>query len=222
MNMLLFAAVILDPRFRMKFVKFIFKNYYNFVEGDCKSIKVTDTLTSSYNHYKNYIVGTSCETVEDKADVLSEVSAMDTSDVWQSQWEKFLEKENDNIDDKFDLDKYLEDNVEKIKDFNILTWWKASSERYPVVSRITRDMLVIPTSTVASESIFSTGDRILDCYQSSLSPKTTEAIIRTQQWLHSASTECKIEDLLQEMQNLEIAEKSIFYNLLVVYFFFFC
>ncbi|KAH0781586.1 hypothetical protein KY290_001184 [Solanum tuberosum] len=208
MNMLLFVAVVLDPRFKMKYVKFIFKNYYNSVEGCSKSTKVTDTLTSLYNHYKNSIVGTSCETVGDQTDAVSEVSVMDTSDVWQSQWEKFLEKENNNVDDKSDLDKYLEDDVEKIKDFNILTWWKASSERYPIVSRIARDILVIPTSTVASESVFSTGGRILDCYRSSLSPKTAEALVCSQQWLRSASTECKIEDLLQEMQNLEIVEKE--------------
>ncbi|KAH0782042.1 hypothetical protein KY290_001640 [Solanum tuberosum] len=208
MNMLLFVAVVLDPRFKMKYVKFIFKNYYNSVEGCSKSTKVTDTLTSLYNHYKNSIVGTSCETVGDQTDAVSEVSALDTSDVWQSQWEKFLEKENNNVDDKSDLDKYLEDDVEKIKDFNILTWWKASSERYPIVSRIARDILAIPTSTVASESVFSTGGRILDCYRSSLSPKTAEALVCCQQWLRSASTECKIEDLLQEMQNLEIVEKE--------------
>ncbi|KAH0670686.1 hypothetical protein KY290_026085 [Solanum tuberosum] len=89
--------------------------------------------------------------MKDQTDAVSEVSAMYTSDVWQSQWDKFLEKENNNVDDKSDLDKYLEDDVEKIKYFNILTWWKASSERYPVVSRIARDMPAIPTSIVASE-----------------------------------------------------------------------
>ncbi|KAH0678738.1 hypothetical protein KY284_019823 [Solanum tuberosum] len=154
--------------------------------------------------------------MKDQTDAMSEVSAMDTSDVWQSQWEKFLEKENNNVDDKSDLDKYLEDDVEKIKDFNILTWWKASSERYTIVSRIARDILAIPTSTVASESVFSTGGRILDCYRSSLSPKTAEALVCSQQWLRSASTECKIEDLLQEMQNLEIVEKGINLQLLVI------
>ncbi|XP_049363284.1 zinc finger BED domain-containing protein RICESLEEPER 2-like [Solanum verrucosum] len=184
MNMLLLlVAVVLDPRFKMKYVKFIFKNYYNFVERCSKSIKVTDTLTSLYNHYKKSIVGTSCETIGDQTDAVSEVSAMYTSDVWQSQWDKFLEKENNNIDNKPDLDKYLEDDVEKIKYFNILTWWKASFERYPVVSRIARDMLAIPTSIVASESVFSTSDRIFYCYRSSLSPKTAEALVCSQQWL---------------------------------------
>ncbi|PHT99438.1 26S proteasome non-ATPase regulatory subunit 11 [Capsicum chinense] len=134
--------------------------------------------------------------------VISEIDAVGSSDVWQSQWEKYFEKES-NVDDKFDLEKYLKDDVEKIKDFNILNRWKASLERYPIVSRIARDVLAIPTSTVASESVFSTGSRVLDCYRSSLSAKTVEALICGQQWLRSTSKECKIEDLLEEIQNLE-------------------
>lgn len=35
MNMLLFVAVVLDPRYKIKYVEFLFKKYYNSVEG-CK------------------------------------------------------------------------------------------------------------------------------------------------------------------------------------------
>ncbi|KAH0748648.1 hypothetical protein KY290_027880 [Solanum tuberosum] len=126
----------------------------------------------------------------------------------QSQWEKFVENEN-NVNTKSDLDKYLLDDLKKSKNFNILAWWKASSERYPIVSKIARDVLAIPISTVASESAFSTGGRILDCYRSSLSPKTAEALICSQQWLRTTTfKEYKFEDLLDEIQNLEILEKE--------------
>ena len=52
------------------------------------------------------------------------------------------------------------DKVEKPKDFNIFTWWKASSSRYPTISKMARDVLSIPVSTVASKSAFNTGGRI--------------------------------------------------------------
>ncbi|XP_016467097.1 zinc finger BED domain-containing protein DAYSLEEPER-like [Nicotiana tabacum] len=42
----------------------------------------------------------------------------------------------------------------------------------------------------------------------SLSPKTVEALICTQQWLRSTYKEYKLEDLLEEIQNLEIVEKE--------------
>ncbi|XP_060210588.1 zinc finger BED domain-containing protein RICESLEEPER 2-like [Lycium barbarum] len=209
MNMLLFVAIVLDPRYKIKYVKFLFNNFYDPLEGNGESTKVVNTLTRLYNHYKNSISGPSSENIGDQTSVMSQIGAMNSSDVWQSQWEKFLEDRND-VDNKSDLEKYLMDDLEKIKDFNILTWWKSSSERYPIVSRIARDVLAIPTSTVALESAFSTGGRILDCYRNSLSTKTAEALVCCQQWLRSTSKECNLEDLLEEIQKLEIAEKGNF------------
>ncbi|KAM3269999.1 hypothetical protein P3S67_029905 [Capsicum chacoense] len=129
MNMLLFVAVVLDPRYKMKYVEFLFKKYYNSVEECTKSDKVRDTLTSLYAHYKSSTSETSCESIRDQTSVKSRIDAMNSSSMWQSQWEKYLEKEND-VGDRSDLDKYLKDDVEKIKNFNILSWWKASYEKY--------------------------------------------------------------------------------------------
>ena len=44
-------------------------------------------------------------------------------------------------------------------------------------------MLVIPVSTVASESVFSTGGRVLDPYRCSLTPQMVEALVCTQDWI---------------------------------------
>ena len=52
-----------------------------------------------------------------------------------------------------------------------LTWWGCNGHRYPIISRMARDILAIPLSTVASESAFSAGDRHLDPFRSSLTPK---------------------------------------------------
>ncbi|GFS46053.1 hypothetical protein Acr_00g0099890 [Actinidia rufa] len=60
--------------------------------------------------------------------------------------------------------------------FDILGWWKSNSSKYPLLSQIARDVLVVPVSTVASESAFSTGGQILDPFHSSLSPMMIETL----------------------------------------------
>ena len=65
-------------------------------------------------------------------------------------------------DSKTELDKYLgEDCEDEEDDFNILTWWKVNSPRFPVLSKLARDVLVVPVSTVAFEAAFSTVEESL-------------------------------------------------------------
>lgn len=65
----------------------------------------------------------------------------------------------------------------------ILDFWKSQQYRYPDLARLSMDILCVPVSTVASESAFSLGGRILDQYRSSMSPPTVEALICTRDWL---------------------------------------
>jgi hypothetical protein len=67
---------------------------------------------------------------------------------------------------RIELDRYLAEECEEdTKKFNILAWWKGQSFRFPILSTLARDVLAIPISTVASESAFSTGGRILDDFR---------------------------------------------------------
>jgi hypothetical protein len=88
-----------------------------------------------------------------------------------------------------ELEKYLNEAKEPFIDgedpsqFNILEFWKVNSGRFPILSRMARDILAIPISTVASESAFSTGGRVLDPFRSSLSTRSVQSLICTQDWL---------------------------------------
>jgi hAT family C-terminal dimerisation region len=66
---------------------------------------------------------------------------------------------------KSEIDDYLADALDEASlddDFDILVWWKLKASKYPVLARLTRDILAVPISTVASESTFSTSGRTLN------------------------------------------------------------
>ena len=65
----------------------------------------------------------------------------------------------------------------------MLVWWKTNQFRFPVLSQMARDVLTIPLSTVASESAFNVGGRVLDACRSSLNPETVEAVICLRDWV---------------------------------------
>ena len=52
-----------------------------------------------------------------------------------------------------------EDEVDKL---DILRWWKLNELSYPVLSKMTRYILTITVSTVASKSVFSASNMVLD------------------------------------------------------------
>ena len=110
-----------------------------------------------------------------------------------------------------------------MENFDILMWWKINSSRYRVFSQIARDVLAILVSTVASESAFSTGGRVLDSLCSSLSPNTVEALICTQNWLKDAKKKRPIKlqeciDNVEDMDGLEIdTGKYMFFFFFFVY-----
>ncbi|XP_074302385.1 zinc finger BED domain-containing protein DAYSLEEPER-like [Silene latifolia] len=84
-----------------------------------------------------------------------------------------------------------------------------NKKRYPKLSLMARDVLVIPVSTVASESAFSTGGRILDSFRTSLAPSTVEALICARDWLRTTYSPLVIEDALNEMERLQEDMKDL-------------
>jgi hypothetical protein len=101
-----------------------------------------------------------------------------------------------------------EECEEDDKRFEILAWWKGQSSRFPILSKLARDVLAIQISTVASESAFSTGGRVLDDFRTSLTPFMVEALVCTQDWLRR-STPINLSENTEELTNYQEGENFI-------------
>ncbi|KAA8544992.1 hypothetical protein F0562_019791 [Nyssa sinensis] len=73
---------------------------------------------------------------------------------------------------KSDLDIYLDESVficaeGSTNNFDIMEWWKANTLKFYILSKMACEILSIPITLVASESIFSAGGRVIDPYRAS-------------------------------------------------------
>jgi hypothetical protein len=96
-----------------------------------------------------------------------------------------------------ELEAYLSKQViPRSDDFDILVWWKSNALEYPTLSRMARDVLVAPASSVPSESAFSLARRLISDFRSRLTPKTVEELMCLQDWFRaSGSTKFSMESI---------------------------
>ena len=102
------------------------------------------------------------------------------------RYERFLQFEQF-VGCSNEVEKYLAENCDGRKDvnFEILEWRRDNCSRYQVLSKVTKDVLVVPVSTIAYESSFSTGGHIVDPFRSSLSPLMVQNLVCSQNWLQA-------------------------------------
>ncbi|XP_059453457.1 zinc finger BED domain-containing protein RICESLEEPER 1-like [Corylus avellana] len=188
-NLLLYVAFVLDPRYKMKGLVFWLKrcndaDWAKFIYDSVDAL--LNRLWDQYNLFhgedglSNSDVG-----MQSSIPTFSNVDDEDLEDQ-AVQYLKVFSQHQEETDSecKSEVERYLSDRCEAAtQDFNILLWWKVNAPKYPIIAEVTRDALAILIFTVASESAFSIGGRILDSFRSSLSPLTVEALICTQDWL---------------------------------------
>jgi hypothetical protein len=181
-NLMMFVAIVLDPRTKLELLEYWFKDVLR--TDECKELvkKLRSCINKLYNYYN---VGQSSSQAQ-HGSKLSQGSSIQIEEIestnlyFMNRFHKYLSSKSDN-ESKSEFNRYLMEDIEKASaNFDILNWWKVNSTKFPILAKIARDVLVIPIITVASESALSTRGRVLDPFRSSLAPITVEALICSQ------------------------------------------
>ncbi|CAB4263762.1 unnamed protein product [Prunus armeniaca] len=209
-SLILAVAVILDPRYKIQFVEFCYKRLYGYNSEEMT--KVRDMLFSLFDLYfriyssSESVSGTSSASNGARSHVDDMVSK-ECLDVMK-EFDNFESEEFTTSAQKTQLQLYLDEpKIDRKTKLNVLDFWKVNQFRYPELSILARDLLYIPISTVASESAFSVGGRVLDQYRSALKPENVEALVCTRDWIFgedNCTLAPNLEELTEDISKMEI------------------
>ncbi|XP_059441969.1 zinc finger BED domain-containing protein RICESLEEPER 1-like [Corylus avellana] len=160
-NLLLYVAFVLGPRYKMKGLVFWLRrcneaDWAKFIEESVDAL--LNRLWDQYNLFhgedglSNSDVG-----IQSSTPTFSNVDDEDLEDQDVKYLKVFSQHQEETESEyKSEVERYLSDRCEAAtQDFNILLWWKVNASKYPILAEVARDVLAIPISTVASESAFS-------------------------------------------------------------------
>ncbi|KAI7950304.1 hypothetical protein MJO29_008978 [Puccinia striiformis f. sp. tritici] len=187
-------AIIFDPRYKLEYLRYYFSSELKLSRPSSDSC-VSQIKECLYDYYGTYAPQPSA----DNAAPTNENNPTDEDDE-DHGFKSFLASTKGNTmgsSSTAELDLYLQEatiQLPKKKDLNLLDWWKANNGRFPHLSQMAKTILMVPMTSVASESAFSTGGRILDDYRSQLNPATVEALLCAQDWLRVGIADQNVDD----------------------------
>uniref|UniRef100_A0A9I9EFQ0 BED-type domain-containing protein n=1 Tax=Cucumis melo TaxID=3656 RepID=A0A9I9EFQ0_CUCME len=194
--LVLALAVVMDPRFKLKLVEFIFSKV--FVQNADEWIRIVDyglhdlflqftmeTLTLSETFGEDGNIGISITELQDEE---HQGEIFLTTGDGLSDFDVYISEISEGQQTKSELDRYLEEELSpKSQEFDVLSWWRLNKYRYPTLAKMACDILSMPVSTVNRDSVFDTEIRRMDSYRRSLPSATLEALICTRDWLQYGS-----------------------------------
>ncbi|XP_057958509.1 zinc finger BED domain-containing protein RICESLEEPER 2-like [Malania oleifera] len=193
-----------------KFVMFL-EHFYELtirVSGDKGLLvgkKVQDTTMELFAKYKK--LSQSKNEESNRSETSSSTCSTSQGEAAERKFKVLYQKYKTQIgggDNKSELDRYLGEDCEKdVEGFDVLEWWRLNSQRFLVLSHMVHDVLAVPISTVASESVFSTGGCVPNAFRISLTLKIVQALICTQDWIRGSHTPIKVEEDIDDLENLE-------------------
>ena len=188
-NLLVAIASVMDARFKMKLIKYTFKELYSSVEASNHEEEVRDVLYKLYQEYfEDHKSNISTNQAEGSNSTV--VHSSDSIDIDLSGYYNYITSVDCIETAKSELELYLEDGVvihnpTVDPPFDALSWWKENRNKYRILSRMACDILSIPITSVASECAFSAGSRVIDPHRASLGTETVEMLICGADWIKS-------------------------------------
>ncbi|XP_039066901.1 zinc finger BED domain-containing protein RICESLEEPER 2-like [Hibiscus syriacus] len=184
-------------KYKMKLLEFSFHTIYSHDEAS-REIQIVRCIL--YELYQGYVEAHKAANVVSSTDGSQSVSIGGTSkssvSSLFSQFGKGIKTGTAKYDQhirsvdtftfvKSELDTYLEEGVligEPGVYFDALGWWKENNIKFNILSKMAADILAIPVTTVASESAFSAGGRVIDPHRSSLGTKMVDMLVCGADW----------------------------------------
>ncbi|XP_058775706.1 zinc finger BED domain-containing protein RICESLEEPER 1-like [Vicia villosa] len=197
---------VLDPRKKMAVLNFWFPKLY----GEDSSAQVSRIREMCYDLLNDY-QQIKLRDAQPTSPSIGTTTVVDD----EAEFDAYIETIADNSSSsvKYELDHHLKEPViKKTPEFDILNWWKVNGVVYPTLQAISRDVLVIPISTVASESAFSNSGRILSLHRSRLNWTTVEALMCARSWLWAAQnneTSRVTEEIATVLNEMESDDEGI-------------
>ncbi|XP_074587629.1 zinc finger BED domain-containing protein RICESLEEPER 1-like [Curcuma longa] len=192
-NLLISIAAVLDPRNKMKLIEWCFPEIYSVSDAIEHISMIRETLYMLYNEYveaHKASVGSSnvqAETQRESSIGQSNLNGRGKGKV-RAQFSNYI-KNVDSVEQvKSELDVYLDEGCiicEDETDFDALSWWRINNLKFRILSKMACDVLSIPITTVASESAFSAGGRVIDPHRASLGTDTVQVLLCASDWLRA-------------------------------------
>jgi hypothetical protein len=172
-NLMLFVAVVLDPRTKLDSFDFWFKEVLNVEQAIRMITKLRYHLDKLYDQYDSN--GGSSSRIHhgsDSSTTIDESESSDHSFHFMNKFQKYRVSKSD-VKSKSELDRYVMEDVEKM------------NVNFDIFDLVGGELNQIPSNCPNSTRCFSTIGRVFDPFRSSLAPTTVEVLICSQNWLRS-------------------------------------
>ncbi|XP_048491925.2 zinc finger BED domain-containing protein RICESLEEPER 2 [Beta vulgaris subsp. vulgaris] len=200
MNMLIYIAVILDPHSKLIGVQLILMDMYGKEKGEELANAVKNYAYSLFEEYRSMhssLVPESRQNIE--LSPMEEDGLGSFVDYMKSLKDRVTMMKGTSGCMISEFDRYLNEQIGEKEESDTLSWWGNNGHRFPIVSRMARDILAIPLSTS-----FSVGGCQLDPYRSALPPMMVQTLVCAQDWLRPKGEQrVDLEETLPELLELE-------------------